>query len=132
MFERFTTLHGLDNLIWVWSGQHFAYYPGDNYVDIIGEDIYNMDDASNIPVFVQTGQYPGRHKLTAMTECGLLPMPDLLGRDGAFWLWTALYRGDFLVDRRGRHSSFFNTRERLERIYNHELTITLDKLPERF
>jgi len=132
MFERFGSYHALDNLIWVWAGQSAAFYPGDGYVDVIGEDIYNMDDASNMPQFVRTADYPERARLTAMTECGLLPSADLLGRDGAFWLWTALYRGDFLVDHRGRHNSLFNQRERLERAYNHELTITLDKLPESF
>jgi mannan endo-1,4-beta-mannosidase len=132
MFERFSNYHGLDNLIWVWAGQSERFYPGDGFVDIIGEDIYNMDNVSNMPTFIRSGGYPGRAKLTAMTECGLLPAPDLLARDGAFWLWTALYRGDFLTDHRGRHNSLYNTRERLERTYNHELTITLDKLPERF
>jgi mannan endo-1,4-beta-mannosidase len=132
MFERFRTYHGLDNLLWVWAGQDPAFYPGDGFADIIGEDIYNMDDVSNAPVFVRSGGYSERSRLTALTECGLLPNVDILGRDGAFWLWAALYRGDFLIDHRGRHNSLYNTRERLERIYNHELTITLDKLPERF
>jgi len=132
MFERFSDFHELDNLIWVWSGQSANYYPGDAYVDIVGMDIYNTDDASNIPAFVLSSDYSGRRKFAAMTECGLLPSPDLLNRDRALWLWTALYRGDYLVDSRGYLSDLFNSRERLERAYNHELTITLDKLPGEF
>ena len=132
MFERFSDFHELDNLIWVWAGQDYDYYPGDSFVDIIAEDIYNMDDVSSAPRFVQAGDYSERKKMTAMTECGLLPSPDLLNRDRALWLWTALYRGDYLVDNRGRVASLYNQKERLNRIYNHELTITLDKLPENF
>ena len=40
MFDRMTNTHGLHNLIWVWNGQHADWYPGDEFVDIIGEDIY--------------------------------------------------------------------------------------------
>ena len=135
MFERFSSFHGLDNLIWVWAGHSAEYYPGDNYVDIIGEDIYNMDNASNAPRFINISNYTGagavgaREKFSALTECGLLPSPDLLNRDRAMWLWVALYRGDYLIDHRGRLASSYNQPNRLERIYNHELTITLDKLP---
>ncbi|MCL2697184.1 MAG: hypothetical protein FWE74_03775 [Oscillospiraceae bacterium] len=135
MFERFGEYHGLNNLIWVWSGQSADYYPGDGFVDIIGECIYNTDDTSSIPQFVGTGDYSGRsgrRRMAAMTECALLPSPDLMNRDRALWLWAALYRGDYIVDGRGRLSEQFNSRERLERAYNHELTITLDKLPEEF
>ena len=126
MFERFSDFHGLDNLIWVWAGQDADYYPGDEFADIIGEDIYNTGETSNLPVFVRAGMYSSRRKLTAMTECGLLPSPDLLNRDSAFWLWTALYRGDYIID------SELNTKARLDRAYSHEVTITLDKLPEIF
>jgi mannan endo-1,4-beta-mannosidase len=138
MFERFSEYHGLNNLIWVWSGQSADYYPGDEFVDIIGEDFYNIDDTSGLPQLAGTADYSvqqgrsGRRRMAAMTECALLPSPDLMNRDNALWLWVALYRGDFLVDSRGRLNEQLNTRERLERAYNHELTITLDKLPEEF
>jgi mannan endo-1,4-beta-mannosidase len=132
MFTRFSDYHGLNNLIWVWSGQDAEYYPGDRYVDIIGEDIYNTDETSNLPRFIGTADYSGRRKMAAMTECGLLPSPDLLNRDRAMWLWTALYRGDYLTDQSGQLNYVFNPQERLERAYNHELTVTLDKLPEEF
>ncbi len=40
MYDRLVNHHGLNNLIWVWNGQDKDWYPGDEYVDIIGEDIY--------------------------------------------------------------------------------------------
>lgn len=40
LYDRLTNEYGLDNLIWVWNGQDAEWYPGDEYVDIIGEDIY--------------------------------------------------------------------------------------------
>ena len=32
--------HGLDNLIWVWNGQHPDYFPDPAMVDVVGMDIY--------------------------------------------------------------------------------------------
>jgi mannan endo-1,4-beta-mannosidase len=44
MFDYFTVTKGLDNLLWVYAPNHGAnaadYYPGDNYVDLVGLDAY--------------------------------------------------------------------------------------------
>ena len=40
LYDELTCHYGLSNLIWVWNGQGKEWYPGDGYVDIIGEDIY--------------------------------------------------------------------------------------------
>ena len=43
MFDRLVNYHGLNNLIWVWttsaSDDAATWYPGDDYVDILGMDI---------------------------------------------------------------------------------------------
>ena len=46
MFNYFKT-EGLDNLIWVWTteGNDADWYPGDQYVDIVGRDVYNKETA---------------------------------------------------------------------------------------
>jgi len=40
MYERMTHYHQLNNLIWSFSGGDYKFYPGDNYVDIIGESVF--------------------------------------------------------------------------------------------
>ncbi|MCU0353480.1 MAG: glycoside hydrolase family 26 protein [Cytophagales bacterium] len=48
MHETFTQEYGLDNLIWVyspavkmdWNASVQAYYPGNAYVDLVGQDVY--------------------------------------------------------------------------------------------
>jgi mannan endo-1,4-beta-mannosidase len=44
MFDYFTQTKGLNNLIWVYAPNHgsnaAAYYPGDQYVDLVGLDAY--------------------------------------------------------------------------------------------
>ena len=46
MFDYFET-QGLNNLIWVWTSEtnDTDWYPGDEYVDIIGRDLYGNDAA---------------------------------------------------------------------------------------
>ena len=50
MYERMTNIHQLNNLIWVWTTENNDpdWYPGDEYVDIIGRDIYNKTTPSQI------------------------------------------------------------------------------------
>src|SRR5690606_35495233 len=47
MFDRLVNYHGLKNLIWVWTTDaapdNLEWYPGDEYVDILGADIYAAD-----------------------------------------------------------------------------------------
>ena len=40
LYDELTNKYGCTNLIWVWNGQNPEWYPGDEYVDVIGEDIY--------------------------------------------------------------------------------------------
>ncbi|MCL2087674.1 MAG: glycoside hydrolase family 26 protein [Oscillospiraceae bacterium] len=128
MFERFHLYHELDNLIWVWASENSRYYPGDNYVDIIGVDCYNLTDTSNVVRLDAAQNIPSAKKMTAMSESGLLPNPDILHRDNAMWLFTGLFKGDFLVGDNGLHASALNLKDRLEYIYNHELTVALDEV----
>lgn len=71
MFDTFKT-KGINNLIWVWTTEtgDESWYPGDAYVDIIGRDIYNNTDVSNL-----YSQYRGirklhQNKMVTLSECG--------------------------------------------------------------
>lgn len=70
MYDYFRE-EGINNLIWVWTSQtkDAAWYPGDDYVDMIGRDLYNYkteDAAYNFNYL--TAYYP--HKMIALSECG--------------------------------------------------------------
>jgi mannan endo-1,4-beta-mannosidase len=55
MFDNFSSTKGLDNLLWAYSPNHgnktAAYYPGDQYADLVGLDAYTD--------FVDTGHIHG-------------------------------------------------------------------------
>ena len=130
MVKRFNEYHGLTNIIWVWSGEGADFYPGDEYVDIIGEDVYNLSGDSGNTRFMGTAYYNAGAVATAMTDCLLLPDPDVLAQDNARWLWFSLGKGDNLIDENGELTGRYTTNTMLERAYNHESFITLDELPD--
>lgn len=69
MFNYFKA-EGLDNLIWVWTSQigDDTWYPGDNYVDIVGCDIYGTspDPAQSYATLADTYS----NKIVTLSECG--------------------------------------------------------------
>lgn len=71
MFDFFRQ-KGLNNLIWVWTSQtkDVAFYPGDEYVDIIGRDCYNELSASEIASQYNELKQMWPHKLITLSECG--------------------------------------------------------------
>jgi mannan endo-1,4-beta-mannosidase len=125
LFDRLTKVHKLNNLIWVWSGQDSAWYPGDEFVDIIGEDIYAADHvhASEIGRYDAAKSYTKTPKIITMSENGPLPDPDLMKRDGAWWSWFITWSG-YIEDESK------TTDEVKKRVFNSPLVITLDELPD--
>jgi mannan endo-1,4-beta-mannosidase len=126
MFERLHDYHGLTNLIWVWNGQHRDWYPGDEYVDIIGEDIYAGERvyASQVNKFLAAADYTEAPKLVAMTENGCLADPELMNRDGAMWSFWCVWNGDFATTE--KYTEF----DMLRAVYGSEFVLTHEALPD--
>ena len=74
--------------------------------------------------------YTIKSKGTALTECGRVPDPDLIARDNAYWLWFALWKGDYIINENGGIDYSHSSADDLDRAYNNELFITLDELPD--
>ena len=70
MFNYFKA-QGLDNLIWVWTTEtgDEDWYPGDQYVDIIGRDIYSKDAETCASQYAAISATYG-NKIVALSECG--------------------------------------------------------------
>ncbi|MDF2587824.1 MAG: Mannan endo,4-beta-mannosidase [Anaerocolumna sp.] len=132
LYDRLTNYHKINNLIWVWNGQNKDWYPGDEFVDIIGEDIYPGEKVytSQIGKFNAALDYTDTNKIIAMTENGCLFDPDLAFRDDARWAWFSTWSGDFVIDTLGALSEQYNERDMLNKVYNHEKVLTLDELPD--
>lgn len=133
VYDRMTNYHGLNNIIWVWNGQDKDWYPGDEYVDIIGEDIYPGKRVylSQSGRFSQAAEYTDSAKIVALTENGCLFDPDLAFRDQAPWMWFCTWGGEFVIKGGLPVLSEEYTEETMvKKVYEHEKVITLDELPD--
>lgn len=134
MYDRFTNEYGLNNLIWVWNGQDKEWYPGDDVVDIVGEDIYPGEHvySSQIDKYMEVHDYPDSNKMIVLSENGCMFDPDLAIRDGAMWGYFGTWGGSFITDSGALnvYSERYTEEAMLLKIYNHENVITLDELPD--
>ena len=120
MYDTFTNDYGLNNLIWVlgYSGDvKDGWYPGDEYCDIVGSDTY--DNSTHKKAWDKLKKITD--KPLAFHECGNVPPAEDFERDGTVWSWFMVWHTNWITD---------NNKENLKAVYNSDLVITLDELPE--
>lgn len=87
MFDYFKA-QGLDNLIWVWTTEtgDDDWYPGDQYVDIIGRDIYTKDAEGCAAQYAAISAAYG-NKMVTLSECGSVGLMSEQWAAGGKWGW---------------------------------------------
>ena len=87
LYDQLTNVYGCNNLIWVWNRQSADRYPGDEYCDIIGEDIYVEQHSytAHAAKFSEILEYSGGKKIIALTENGTIFDIDNVIASGAKW-----------------------------------------------
>ncbi len=127
MYDRYTNYHHLNNLLWVWGANGLRdipfdeaydyrdYYPGPQYVDVLGADVYHFD--------YEQKDYTDLLKLAngkpiALTETGELPKPEIIGVQPQ-WCWFMVWTSWLWTD---------NTRDRVKQVYNMPRTLNHDEL----
>ena len=129
MYIRMTEHNGLHDLIWVWSAQNTDWFVGGEYCDVLSADIYGAGKGSQVNTLLYLQSIaPG--KPVAMSECDNLPQIQSLADERAMWSYIGQWGGNYLVDDSGKLSQEFNTETDLVTIYNNDLTITRDKIPD--
>ncbi|TWT42772.1 glycosyl hydrolase [Botrimarina hoheduenensis] len=126
MYDRLTDHHGLDNLIWastlqVGESAWRDWYPGDEYVDVVGVDVYSE---AGDPMTTQWGalleEFDGK-KLIALTETGTLPPTEVLDRYGVAWSYFMPWNEQFVASN--------HTPAEVQAIVGAEEVIDLSELP---
>lgn len=138
VFNRMVTTNGLKNLIWVWnintdpslgydySALNGAWYPGDDYVDIVAVDVYDPlnNHNSGANYFNKIVSDVGTNKMIALSENGAIPDIDSIAEDKAYWsywmTWSQTWSGNFLEK---------TTTEMWKRNLDDERIIALDNMP---
>ncbi len=128
MFDYFQS-EGLNNLIWVWTCQteDEDWYPGDNYVDIIGCDIYNADASASVAEYDEVDEEYG-HKMIALTECGSVGLISEQWAAGGRWSWFMPWYNAEEDTTAGEHEHA--DEEWWQDAMSQDFVITRDQLPD--
>lgn len=86
MFDYFAE-RGVKNLIWVWTSQveNIEYYPGDEWVDMVALELYNMATMKDINALSAQLDKDFPHKMVSLGEFGNLPTMDMQLSEGIAW-----------------------------------------------
>ena len=122
MFTRFTQVHDLHNLIWVYTADaaHSDWYPGHAMVDVVGADIYEPTGATMDSTWEGLkAQYEGQ-KLITLSETGALIVPDAVRTYKTMWSWFNTW--DI--------TAYNITEQEIRTVYTDPDVLTLDTLPD--
>jgi mannan endo-1,4-beta-mannosidase len=129
MFDRLVNYHGLNNLIWVYttsaSANAATWYPGNDYVDVLGMDIYPGENqhGSQYISFNKVREFTGGKKLITLSECGSVPDPALMMEYGDTWSWFMPWNGDYT------ESTSHNGAAWWQKFFSYEYVVTRDQMP---
>jgi len=139
MYNYLANVKKLDNLIWVWNGQNKDWFPNPATVHIVGYDVYPQqakDYSSQYAKFNETlNMVPAKDRIVALTENGEIPDPDKCKQDNAMWSWFMTWNdagnANGVTDKNNFWTGeYHNTNAHKNHVYNHDLVVTLDKLPD--
>lgn len=129
LFDRLVNVHGLHNLIWIWTSDTNSdaldWYPGDDYVDIIGMDIYpgeNQHGSQYIQFDKIKEIFKGR-KIITLSECGSIPDPALMMEYGDTWSWFMPWNGDYTENDKHNGTDWWN------KIFAYHYVLTRELMP---
>jgi len=147
-YKTLTEDFGCHNLIWEWNSYNFDtspnWYPGDEYVDIIGYDKYNCtkylaennwqpsiqhDDSAIASTFYGIMEKYGSTKMVAMAENDCFSTVENLVNDKAGWLYFCTWYDGGSDNNNFLSNPNFNTKEDTIAMYQSDYCITLDELP---
>ena len=128
MFNRYTKVHNLNNLIWVWNSSDKDNYVGDDYCDVISVDYYvpertytdYKEHYENLIKITETD------KITALAEIGPILSIEKVQENKVPWAWYMMWSRIFVTTEK------FTEKSELKRVYNSDYAVTLDKLPKLY
>ncbi len=126
MYDYYTNKCHLNNLIWVcgFSNQiskNADWYPGDEYVDIFGADIYASTNGPQKGLYDYCYAIVGDRKPICLHENGPIPDPEQLKAQGVKWSWFNTWHSEWLRK---------NDKDYLKSVYNNDYVITVGRMPK--
>lgn len=128
MYDRYTNVHKLNNLIWVWNSPLPEGYPGDAVVDIISRDMYPPahQHTSQLEMYNGLTKITAEPKITLIGETGTIPSAKAVIKDNAGWASYMTWSKEFCLGEE------YSTNDALREMYNSPYAVTKDTLPELY
>ena len=125
MYDRFTNLHKLNNLIWVWNATKQECYPGDDVVDIVSRDMYpqahvHTSQKENFDNLIKNSS---DSKIVIIGEIGTHPSVEKIIEEKVGWSSFMIWSKNFCIGEE------FTTSKMLLENYNSPYAITKENLP---
>ena len=121
MYDYFVNTKQLDNLIWVWSAPTRESYPGDDFVDVIGWDIYLPEKqyTDYEEQYKKLVAETTTRKVCALTEVGYMPDVEKLKASRIPWAYFMTWSKEFCMD------GPYNSAEDTKNLYKNDYSIKL-------
>lgn len=122
MFDYYTNIHRINNLLWVWNCPLKEGYPGDAYVDVISTDIY-------LSAYSATDYHEDyekliaettKNKVAALAEVGYMPDIAILEKSHTPWAYYMTWSKEFCIGEQ------YNCIERVQKMYRSNYAVTLN------
>lgn len=113
MFDYYTNVHHLNNLLWVWNCRLSEGYPGDEYVDVVSVDIYltQYSETDYYDDYIKLIEATSRNKVAALAEVGYIPDIRLLEKSRTPWAYYMTWSKEFCIGEQ------YNSVKKLKEMY---------------
>ena len=123
MYDHYTNVHHLDNLLWVWNCRLREGYPGDEYVDVISVDIYldkyrPTDYKEEYEALIRETT---DKKVAALAEVGYIPDIGMLAESKIPWAYYMAWSKEFCIGEQ------YNSIDSLKAMYASEYSVKLQE-----
>jgi mannan endo-1,4-beta-mannosidase len=141
LYNKLTNEYGLNNLIWVWTAQTSdaganaslakiqAAYPGNEYVDIVGTDVYAENNDSHKDLYSLLLSMTEGKRMVTLAEVGRIPNPDTCIGQGANWSWFMLWYTNNIHTSSATEDGFGNSVSFLKKVMTSSYVINRDEMP---
>lgn len=123
MFDYYTQVKGLHNLLWVWNCPVREAYPGDDRVDVVSVDVYLPEYAPTdyAESYRELAAGTSKNKVAALAEVGYLPDISVLEKSRIPWAYYMTWSKEFCIGEQ------YNSVESLEAMYRSPYAVTADR-----
>lgn len=120
MFDYYTDVHKINNLLWVWNCRLAEGYPGDGYVDVISTDIYlpQYEATDYRKEYLELIQSTTQNKVAALAEVGYLPDIHMLEQSHTPWAYYMTWSKEFCIGEQ------YNQKAQVQAMYASDYAIT--------